>query len=169
MKRTLGRLAHEILEDNGGPQDLVVVGILRKGWPLAKRLAFLMAQVEDTHIPHGRLDITAFRDDRPAGAEDQSEIPFSINNRKVILVDEVIYTGRTIRAALDALRQYGRPASVQLAVLIDRGHRELPIKADFCGRTIQTHRDDRIDVNLTDYAEEDGVFLVPAMEPTART
>ncbi len=169
MKRTLGRLAHEILEDNGGPQDLVVVGILRKGWPLAKRLAFLMAQVEDTPIPHGRLDITPFRDDRPAHAEDLSEIPFSINNRKVILVDEVIFTGRTIRAALDALRQYGRPASVQLAVLIDRGHRELPIKPDFCGRTLATQREDRIEVNLTDYAEEDGVLLIPAMVQPVRS
>lgn len=160
MKRTLGRLAHEILESNGGFQDVVVIGILKKGWPLAKRLAFLMAQIEDNAIPHGKLDISAARDDRSHAEGDASEIPFSVTGKKVILVDEVIFTGRTIRAALDSLRRYGRPARVQLAVMVDRGHREVPIQPDFCGRTVETTPEDHIEVLLSDYAGEDAVVLV---------
>jgi pyrimidine operon attenuation protein/uracil phosphoribosyltransferase len=129
MRRTLGRMAHEILEANQGATDLVVVGVLRKGWPVAKRLAFLMTQVEGTTVPCGKLDIAKFRDDRLGQVlNDESEIPFEVSGKRVILVDEVIFTGRTIRAAMDALMQHGRPENVQLAVLIDRGHRELPIQ-----------------------------------------
>lgn len=159
MKRTLGRLAHEILESTGGAQDLVVIGILRRGWPLAKRLAFLMAQIEDQPVPHGKIDISPYRDDRETSAEDQTDIPFSVTDKKVILVDEVIFTGRTIRAALDGLRHFGRPASVQLAVMIDRGHRELPIQPDFCGRHIRTERSDHVEVELVEYSPEDCVIL----------
>lgn len=166
MRRTLGRMAHEILEANQGATDLVVVGVLRKGWPIAKRLAFLMTQVEGTTIPCGKLDIAKFRDDREGQVllQDESEIPFEVSGKRVILVDEVIFTGRTIRAALDALIQHGRPQNVQLAVLIDRGHRELPIQPDYCGRAIQTDRDDRIVVHTTEIDGEDEVVMQTADE-----
>lgn len=167
MRRTLGRLAHEILEANHGSQDLVVIGILRRGWPVAKRLAFLMAQIEDNTIPHGKLDISANRDDRPAEPVSATDVPFSVTGKRVILVDEVIFTGRSVRAALDALTKVGRPKSVQLAVLVDRGHRELPIQPDFCGLTLATEHDDHIEVRLTDYAEEDAVELIPASDREA--
>ncbi len=164
MKRTLGRLAHEILEANGGAQELVVIGILRRGWPVAKRLAFLMAQIEDNTVPHGKIDVTGNRDDRKPNGEDLTEIPFSIEGKRVVLVDEVIFTGRTVRAALDAIIRHGRPASVQLAVLIDRGHRDLPIQPDFCGKQVTTEIDERIDVRLVDIEGEDAVLLLSAAE-----
>ncbi len=161
MKRTLGRISHEILEAHGGAQDLVVVGILKRGYPLAKRLAFLMTQVEGDTIPCGKLDISRYRDDRPATdpAEDASEIPFEITNKDVVLVDEVIFTGRTIRAAMEALLKYGRPKSIQLAVLIDRGFREYPIQPDYLGREVDTQREDRIVVRFHEVDGEDGVSL----------
>ncbi|HRI43821.1 MAG TPA: bifunctional pyr operon transcriptional regulator/uracil phosphoribosyltransferase PyrR [Fimbriimonadaceae bacterium] len=168
MRRTLGRMAHEILEANQGATDLVVVGILRKGWPIAKRLAFLMTQVEGTTVPCGKLDIAKFRDDRLGQVlQDDSEIPFEVNGKRVILVDEVIFTGRTIRAALDALIQQGRPQKVQLAVLVDRGHRELPIQPDYCGRIIATERDDRVIVHTTEIDGEDEVIMQKAEEREA--
>src|SRR5687767_11297198 len=144
MRRTLGRMAHEILEANGGADNLAVVGVMRRGWPIAKRLAFLMTQIEGTTVPCGKLDTKSFRDDKPPVTEDDSEIPFEVAGKTVILVDEVVFTGRTIRAALDALMQYGRPARVQLAALIDRGHRELPIQPDYTGKTVQTDREDHV-------------------------
>ncbi len=119
-------MAHEILESNQGADDLAVVGVMRKGWPIAKRLAFFMTQVEGTTIPCGRIDVSGYRDDRPPKTENETEIPFQIEGKTVILVDEVIHTGRTIRAALDALVKHGRPASVQLAVLVDRGLEKFP-------------------------------------------
>lgn len=164
MRRTLGRMAHEILEANSGAGDLVVVGILRRGWPIAKRLAFLMTQIEGTTVPCGRIDISAYRDDRPPGIEDESEIPFQVSGKQVILVDEVIYTGRTARAALDALMQHGRPAAVQLAVLVDRGYRELPIQPNYCGRVVPTERKDHVVVKVNEYDGEDAVVLVPGTE-----
>jgi pyrimidine operon attenuation protein/uracil phosphoribosyltransferase len=168
MRRTLGRMAHEILEANQGATDLVVVGVLRKGWPIAKRLAFLMTQVEGTTVPCGKLDIAKFRDDRLGQVlQDESEIPFEVNGKRVILVDEVIFTGRTIRAALDALIQQGRPQNVQLAVLVDRGHRELPIQPDYCGRIITTDRDDRVIVHTTEIDGEDEVIMQKAEEREA--
>jgi pyrimidine operon attenuation protein/uracil phosphoribosyltransferase len=168
MRRTLGRMAHEILEANQGATDLVVVGVLRKGWPIAKRLAFLMTQVEGTTVPCGKLDIAKFRDDRLGQVlQDESEIPFEVNGKRVILVDEVIFTGRTIRAALDALIQQGRPQNVQLAVLVDRGHRELPIQPDYCGRIIATDRDDRVIVHTTEIDGEDEVIMQKAEEREA--
>ncbi|MFN8220015.1 MAG: bifunctional pyr operon transcriptional regulator/uracil phosphoribosyltransferase PyrR [Fimbriimonadales bacterium] len=163
MRRTLGRMAHEILEANGGADDLVVVGILRRGWPIAKRLAFLMTQIEGTTIPCAKLDAKAYRDDRRAEpVTDESEIPFQIEGKRVILVDEVIYTGRTTRAALDALIQHGRPSSVQLAVLLDRGHRELPIQPDYCGKTVATERSDHVVVRVNEIDGEDVVVLEAA-------
>ena len=159
MRRTLGRMAHEILEANQGAEDLVVVGVIRRGWPIAKRLAFQMTQIEGSTIPCGKIDISAFRDDRQRSDGDESEIPFEITGKRVLLVDEVIYTGRTVRAALDALWKFGRPNSVQLAVLVDRGHRELPIQPDYCGKTVQTKRGDHIVVKVNEYDGEDAVVL----------
>ena len=159
VRRTLGRMAHEILEANQGAEGLVVIGVLRRGWPVAKRLAFLMTQIEGTTVPCGKVDISGYRDDRKAGGEDLTDIPFDLNGKCVVLVDEVIYTGRTIRAALDALMKHGRPAKVKLAVLIDRGHRELPINPDYCGRTFETKREDHIIVKMHDFDGEDAVVL----------
>jgi pyrimidine operon attenuation protein/uracil phosphoribosyltransferase len=167
MRRTLGRMAHEILEANQGAEDLVVVGVLRRGWPIAKRLAFLMTQIEGTTVPCGKLDVRAFRDDRPAVANDETEIPFEVAGKTVILVDEVIYTARTVRAALDGLIRFGRPKSVQLAVLIDRGHRELPIEPNYCGKKIATDRTDHVIVRVNEYDGEDLVEIRSAAEESA--
>ena len=163
MRRTLGRLAHEILEDNGGARDLVVVGVLRRGWPIAKRLAFAMTQIEGTTVPCGKLDPRPYRDDRPkSDAEDAGEIPFEVGGKRVVLVDEVLFTGRTVRAALDALMRHGRPREVKLAVLIDRGHRELPIEPNYRGRLLSTEREDRVEVRVHEIDGEDAVLLIPA-------
>jgi pyrimidine operon attenuation protein/uracil phosphoribosyltransferase len=161
MRRTLSRMAHEILDGNQGGEELVVVGIMRRGYPVAKRLAFLMTQVEGVTIPCGKLDARAFRDDMKDDlGEDLSEIPFQINDRRVVLVDEVLYTGRTVRAALEGILRFGRPRSVQLAVLVDRGHRELPIQADYVGRKVETQRSDFVLVKLNEIDGEDGVMMV---------
>ncbi len=166
MRRTLGRMAHEILEANQGAEQLVVVGVLRRGWPIAKRLAFLMTQIEGTTVPCGKLDVRPFRDDRPAVEINETEIPFEVTGKTVILVDEVIFTARTIRAALDGLMRYGRPRAVQLAVLIDRGHRELPIEPNYCGRKIFTEKADHIIVKVNEYDGEDAVVMEKAiLEP----
>jgi len=166
MRRTLGRMAHEVLETNHGAHGLAVVGIMSRGWPIAKRLAFLMTQIEGATVPCGRLDVSRYRDDRPAPDEDEdeTEIPFEVSGSKVLLVDEVIYTGRTIRAAMDALLRFGRPSEIQLAVLIDRGHRELPISPNFCGRAVPTEREDRIVVRVNEYDGEDAVVLETKQE-----
>lgn len=162
MRRTLGRMAHEILEANQGAEQLVVVGVLRRGWPIAKRLAFLMTQIEGTTVPCGKLDVRPFRDDRPSVTTDETEIPFEVTGKTVILVDEVIYTARTVRAALDGLMRFGRPRAVQLAVLVDRGHRELPIEPNYCGRKVFTDRGDHIIVKVNEYDGEDVVVLEKA-------
>ena len=164
MRRTLGRMAHEILEANQGAEDLVVVGVLRRGWPIAKRLAFLMTQIEGTTVPCGKLDVRAFRDDRPSV---ETEIPFEDAGKTVILVDEVIYTARTIRAALDGLMRFGRPKSVQLAVLVDRGHRELPIEPNYCGKKVTTERSDHIIVRVNEYDGEDLVEIQRTAQESA--
>lgn len=164
IRRTLGRMAHEIIEAHGGVDNLVVVGIMRRGWPVAKRLAFAMTQIEGTTVSCGRVDITNFRDDRPPEITDESEIPFEVKDKNVILVDEVIYTGRTVRSAINALMEHGRPARVELAVLIDRGHRELPFQPDYCGREVLTSRDEHVLVKLKEYDGEDEVLLVPGEE-----
>lgn len=159
VRRTLGRMAHEILEANQGAEDLVVVGILRRGYPVAKRLAFLMTQIEGTTVPCGKIDVRPYRDDKPAFSTDESEIPFEVTDKTVILVDEVIFTARTTRAALEGLMKYGRPKAVRLAVLVDRGHRELPIEPDYCGKKVFTEPSDRIIVKVNEFDGEDAVVL----------
>ena len=161
MRRTLGRMAHEVLEANRGAQDVVVVGVLRRGYPVAKRLAFMMTQVEGTTVPCGKLDVTNSRDDERAAERDESEIPFGVEGKRVVLVDEVIQTGRTIRAALDALIDFGRPRAIQLVVLVDRGHRELPIKADYVGKNVPTSRRESIQVRLQEVDGHDEVVIQP--------
>jgi pyrimidine operon attenuation protein/uracil phosphoribosyltransferase len=152
-------MAHEILEANQGAEGLVVVGILRRGWPVAKRLAFLMTQIEGTTVPCGKLDVRPFRDDRPKVEGDETQIPFEVSGKTVILVDEVAYTGRTASAALDGLMRFGRPSAVRLAVLVDRGHRELPIQPDYTGKTVVTEASDRVVVKMHEIDGEDAVVL----------
>ena len=163
INRALTRIAHEILERNRGGRDLVLLGIPSRGVPLAERIAAKIASVEGYDVPVGSLDITLYRDDlrlRPARALLPTSIPSSgIDGRTVVLVDDVLFSGRTIRAALDALGDVGRPARVQLAVLIDRGHRELPIRADFVGKNLPTSLVERVSVRLAGIDDEDEVTI----------
>lgn len=158
MHRALRRMAHEIIETNKDTEDLALIGIRRRGVPLAKRLAALIEEIEGRPVPVGILDITLYRDDLTLLAQQpvihKTEVPFSIDSRKLVLVDDVLYTGRTVRAALDALIDLGRPQTIHLAVLIDRGHRELPIHADYTGRKVPTSKEEIISVKLL---EVDGV------------
>lgn len=164
VARALRRMAHETLEGNKGGEDLVVLGIPTRGVPLAHRLATLMTEVEGRPIPSGTLDITLYRDDlrrNPTRALEPTSIPGGgIDDKVVVLVDDVLYSGRTIRAALDALSDIGRPRAVRLAVLVDRGHRELPIRADIVGKNLPTSRAERVEVALaeTDGADEVRIF-----------
>ena len=165
IERTLVRLAHEIVEKNNGVDDLTLVGIKRRGVPLAARLGKLIHQIEKRPVAVGTLDITLYRDDlSTVGASPviQKATPLGVEivNQNVILVDDVLYTGRTIRAAMDALFDHGRPRRVQLCVLIDRGHRELPIEAAFVGRTVQTTDNEIIECRLTEVDKEEQVMLV---------
>ncbi|HCS75797.1 MAG TPA: bifunctional pyr operon transcriptional regulator/uracil phosphoribosyltransferase PyrR [Clostridiales bacterium] len=163
MRRALTRIAHEIIEKNTGIDDLAVIGIRRRGVPLAERLAAIIKEIEGVSVPVGILDITLYRDDLTTLAVQpivhKTEVPFSINNKKIILVDDVLYTGRTVRAALDALVDLGRPKLTQLAILIDRGHRELPIRADFVGKNIPTSRKELIAVNVEEIDGMDNVEI----------
>ena len=163
IARALLRISHEILERNKGPKDLVVIGIPEPGPYLAARICENIKKVEGVEIPMGRLDITFHRDDidaKPAPMPKGTDLSFDIQGKTIVLVDDVLYTGRTVRAALDALVDHGRPARVQLAVLIDRGHRELPVKADFVGRNIPTGEFEQIHVLLTEMGEgADEVFI----------
>jgi len=165
ISRTLMRIAHEILEKNKGTTDLCLIGIRNRGAYLAKRLAECIEKIDQEKIPVGILDITLYRDDLTLIAAGpvvhKTEIDFDINNKNVVLVDDVLYTGRTIRAALDALIDFGRPKSIQLAVLIDRGHRELPIRADYAGKNIPTSQNETVEVRLV---ESDGVDEVVIVE-----
>jgi pyrimidine operon attenuation protein / uracil phosphoribosyltransferase len=165
MDRTMVRLAHEIVEKNGGVEAFALVGIRRRGVPLAERLGKLIGRIEGVPIPVGTLDITFYRDDLstlgPKPVVQESKMEFSIQEQNIVLVDDVLFTGRTIRAALDALFSHGRPRRVQLCVLIDRGHRELPIEAAFVGRNVQTTMNEVIEVKLT---EIDGAEKVLLME-----
>ncbi len=164
IERTLVRLAHEIMEKNNGAADLGLVGIRKRGVPLAQRLAQLIERIEKSPVPVGTLDVTAHRDDlsmrEPKPAAQKAEINFSITGKNIILVDDVLYTGRTARAAMDALFRQGRPKKVQLCVLIDRGHRELPIEATFVGRKVQTTHQELIKVQLREVDDVDKVLLV---------
>ena len=163
IRRALLRIAHEIVERHGGTDDLVLVGTRTRGVPLARRLAALVEQNEGVALPVGSLDITYYRDDltRLAHAPivKRSEIGFDVGGRTVVLVDDVLYTGRTIRAALDAITDHGRPLAVRLAVLVDRGHRELPIRPDFVGKNLPTSRDELVRVHLLETDGHDEVLL----------
>jgi len=160
MSRALTRIAHEILERNRGLDDVALVGIRTRGVPIARRLGQLLKEINGDHVPVGALDITLYRDDlmrSPVGPQPlvrRTEIAFSIDDRRILLVDDVLYTGRTIRAALDALIDFGRPRAIQLVVLVDRGHRELPIKADYVGKNVPTSLKESVQVRLQ---EIDGV------------
>lgn len=164
ISRALARMAHEIIERNRGTQDLVIVGILRRGAYLARRLADCVKKIDNRQIPVGTLDITLYRDDLTLLAAQpvvrKTEINFDIQDKKVILVDDVLYTGRTIRSALSELIDFGRPKCIQLAVLIDRGHRELPIRADYVGKNIPTSQNEIVEVRLDEEDGKDEVMVV---------
>ncbi|HUM06165.1 MAG TPA: bifunctional pyr operon transcriptional regulator/uracil phosphoribosyltransferase PyrR [Terriglobales bacterium] len=164
IERTLIRLAHEIVEKNNGTADLALIGIKRRGVPLAQRLAKIIQRIDKKAIPVGTLDITLYRDDLstlgPKPVVQKADIGFAVDGKSVVLVDDVLYTGRTTRGALDALFDQGRPKRVQLCVLIDRGHRELPIEAAFVGRTVQTTENQIIEVKLREVDEAEKVLLM---------
>lgn len=160
IKRTLVRISHEILEKNKGCEDLVIVGIVTRGDYLSRRIANQIQQIEGVEVPCGRIDITNYRDDRKEMvANDLSHIPFSVENKKVILVDDVFFRGRTVRAAMEGIMKLGRPKEIQLVVLIDRGHRQLPIRADYVGKNIPTGLHETIEVHLTEIDNEDSVYI----------
>jgi len=162
--RTLLRLTHEILERNRGSKNLVIIGVRNRGENLARRIIQSILDIEGEKIPFGILDITLYRDDfqklNKSPVIQETDLPFDITDRNVILVDDVLYTGRTIRAALDAIMDFGRPASIQLAVLVDRGHRELPIKADYVGKNVPTAANEEVQVKLKEADGEDAVLLI---------
>ncbi|MGC9198448.1 MAG: bifunctional pyr operon transcriptional regulator/uracil phosphoribosyltransferase PyrR [Acidobacteriaceae bacterium] len=163
IERTLVRLAHEIVERNNGSENLGLIGIKRRGVPLAQRIARLIESIEKKPVDTGILDISFYRDDLstrgPRPVVEKGDIGFDVNGRDIILMDDVLFTGRTIRAALDALFDHGRPRSVQLLVLIDRGHRELPIEARYIGRTVPTSRREIIEVKLREVDQDEQVVL----------
>ncbi len=164
LQRTITRLAHEILEKNRGAKNLVLIGIRTRGEFLAKRLKEKISEIENIDLPFGVLDATLYRDDFRMRLKQPeisvTDIKFDISEKDIILIDDVLYTGRTVRAALDALMDLGRPNSIQLCVLIDRGHRQLPIKADYVGKNIPTSINEEIKVKLKEVDEEDAVYLV---------
>ena len=164
MGRALTRISHEILERNKGAQGLALVGIRTGGVYLAKRLADRIRQIEQSDVPFGELDITLYRDDLSTRREQpevkKTLIPFNISDMKIVLTDDVLFTGRTIRAAMDALIDLGRPAEIQLAVLVDRGHRQLPIRATYVGKSIPTSEDEQVQVFLEELGQEDRVAIV---------
>jgi pyrimidine operon attenuation protein / uracil phosphoribosyltransferase len=164
MKRALRRMASEILERHLGARDLAMVGIRTAGVYLAKRIAKELEAIEGTPVPAGVIDVTLYRDDVRRGRKhpvvQKTEIPFQVDERKIILVDDVLFTGRTTRAALDALMDFGRPALVQLVVLVDRGHRELPIHADYVGISLRTEREESVIVHVEEMERPDEVLLV---------
>ena len=163
VRRALKRISHQILEQNQGADDLVLLGIMRRGVPLAKTLAANIRAIEGVDVPVGEIDITMHRDDlgqrRSEPIVNSSIIPCEIENKIVVLVDDVLYTGRTVRAALDATSKYGRAAKIQLAVLIDRGHRELPIRADYVGKNVPTSKSERVEVHVNEIDGVDDVQL----------
>ena len=165
VARALTRIAHEIVERNKGTEGLVVVGIHTRGVPLARRLAAKLGEIEGCPVPAGALDVAMYRDDigiRPPAAARQTELPTAIDGKVVVLVDDVLFTGRTIRAALDALTDFGRPRAIQLAVLVDRGHRELPLRADYVGKNVPTSRSEEVKVRLVETDGEDAVVIQAA-------
>jgi pyrimidine operon attenuation protein / uracil phosphoribosyltransferase len=163
MRRSVMRISHEILEKNRGAANLAIVGIRTRGEFLAKRIIKQIKEIENRDVPLGVVDITLYRDDIYQSAERPiirgTDLPFNVDKVSIVLVDDVLFTGRTIRAALDAIIDFGRPHSVQLAVLIDRGHRELPIRADYIGKSIPTSRSELVEVCMTERDEEDSVYV----------
>ena len=164
MRRALMRLSHEIVEKNRGAQNLVFVGILRRGKPIAEQVCENVRTIEGISVPCGSIDIKFYRDDLTRVSESpeirQASLPFDVNGRDVVLFDDVLYTGRTARAAIEAVFSCGRPKTIQLAVLVDRGHRELPIRADFVGKNLPTSRAELVKVRVPEYDGETGVFLM---------
>ncbi len=162
IRRALTRIAHEILERNRGASDLVIVGMHTRGVPLARRIVERIREFEDEDLPVGALNIGLYRDDSPnqdLSSDRVTNIPFVIEDKKVVLVDDVLFTGRSIRAAMDALMDLGRPRSIQLAILVDRGHRELPIRADYVGKNVPTSMDEHVEVQLAEIDAQDSVML----------
>ncbi len=163
MTRATKRIAHEIVEANKGVDDLVLVGIRRRGVPMAHRIAEAISEFEGREVPVGTLDITLYRDDLQLVAKQpvlrKTELPFGVEDKVVVLVDDVLYTGRTIRAAMDEIMDFGRPKAIRLAVMIDRGHRELPIRADYVGKNVPTSGREIISVKLSEQDGEDGVTV----------
>ena len=163
VRRSMTRITHEIIEKNNGTADLVLLGIYRRGMPLAAMLRENILRFEGRELPIGSIDISLYRDDltelSDMPAEGESNIPFDITGKTVVLVDDVIYTGRTVRAAIEAVFHFGRPKSIQLAVLIDRGHRELPIRADYVGKNIPTSHSEMVSVMVDEYDGQTGVCL----------
>lgn len=165
MKRILTRITYEIIERNKGVQDVVLIGIKTRGIFIAQRIAERMKQLEGLELPVGELDITLYRDDKGQEIEAKpdlsaSTIPFSVEGKHVILVDDVLYTGRTIRAALDAVMDFGRPEKISLAVLVDRGHRELPIRADFVGKNLPTSAKEAVVVEMEEFDKQDRICII---------
>lgn len=164
IDRALARLGSQIIEHNNGTDNLLLIGIRRRGVPLAERIADKIAQFEGVRPATGQLDITLYRDDLstvgPSPVVNSTAIPSDVTDTIIVLVDDVLYTGRTVRAALDEIMDFGRPRRVELAVLIDRGHRELPIQADYVGKTVQTSDEEIVKVMLADYDEEEQVVVV---------
>ncbi len=171
IRRATVRISHEIVEKQAGTAGLALVGIQRRGVPLARRIAESIAEHEGVELAVGALDITFYRDDLSLIAQQPvvkgTDLPFDLNGSTIVLVDDVLYTGRTIRAAMDALVDFGRPQAIRLAVLVDRGHRELPIRADHVGKNVPTSREEVVRVHLTEFDGEDGVLIDRAPEPVA--
>lgn len=164
IRRALTRISHEIIEKNKGVENLAIIGIQRRGVPLSERIANKIEAVEGAKPATGVLDITFYRDDLSFLNEhpvvNGTDIPFSVNGKNIVLVDDVLYTGRTVRAAIDAIMDSGRPASIQLAILIDRGHRELPFRADYVGKNVPTSRNEFIQVKVKEFDDTEGVYIV---------
>ena len=164
LKRALMRISHEIVEKNKGVENVRLVGILRRGVPIAEIIRNNISVIENVEVPCGSIDIGFYRDDLTSFVENplvrRTELPFDVNDKDIILVDDVLYTGRTARAAIEAVIQCGRPRTIQLATLIDRGHRELPIRADYVGKNIPTAHSEMVEVRLPAYDGETGVYLM---------
>lgn len=172
VRRAIVRISHELVEKQAGTEGLLLVGIQRRGVPLAHRMAAAVADSEGVAVPVGALDITFYRDDLSLVAQQPvvkgTQLPVDLNDRTVVLVDDVLYTGRTVRAAMDALVDFGRPRAIRLAVLVDRGHRELPIRADHVGKNVPTSRDEVVKVALVEVDGEDSVRIERAGTPSRR-
>lgn len=164
VNRAVTRIAHEIIERNDGVENVVLIGIRRRGVPLARQIAACIQRIENRQVPVGELDIMLYRDDLTTISDmprvSKSDVPFPVTNKRVVIVDDVLYTGRTARAAIDAVFSLGRPAMIQLAILVDRGHRELPIRADYVGKNVPTSHSEVIAVQLPEYDGETGVKIL---------